>query len=457
MADDKIADVTIRLHPEFDDSSIGRLQSAVSKSIASPLISSTIEIGRSFSSMLANVRTLLGQFFAGSARETKEGMPDTSGRIGRDLLGVGMGILGFVAGLFEIASGLAPVRTMMSAITSMFQMVFLPIGMILMAFLIPVLQGLAMVLQSKTFQHLLDETSEFVSFVTKLDIPRLVWEALVRLYDQLTKWFGSVINTTRASIVFALELLAMLGRDIVGWARDFGRAILVLVGLVRSSLLLIYSFGVMAWAGIRVFYSLALSTLRTFWGDSVAFFRAMSAGVAVLVRMIIFVGDLMAGVFRSFIAWLWDRLSGAFSFIHGIIERVFGFLTGVFHPILADIRNILHFIYSLVRHITSLVNPEHIVGAIESLPQSLGNSLGTFFSNIAKLDTGGYISSSGLAVVHKGEHVVPAGHTLEGRENNVYNINLNMHLYGVTNVKELADKIQKEIEHRTGRMLRWSS
>ena len=56
----------------------------------------------------------------------------------------------------------------------------------------------------------------------------------------------------------------------------------------------------------------------------------------------------------------------------------------------------------------------------------------------------------------KGENVIPAGASLNNG-NGTTNITLHMTVNGVTDVRDLVDKVQKEIEKRTGRMLRWST
>ena len=61
-----------------------------------------------------------------------------------------------------------------------------------------------------------------------------------------------------------------------------------------------------------------------------------------------------------------------------------------------------------------------------------------FVSDIApKAATGGYVERSGLAVIHEGENVIPAGQAANG------NINVNINFSAYTNAT--ADEISKAI------------
>lgn len=78
-----------------------------------------------------------------------------------------------------------------------------------------------------------------------------------------------------------------------------------------------------------------------------------------------------------------------------------------------------------------------------------------FFKGISHLDTGGYIQSSGIAVVHKGESVVPAGGSLAKGAGHTFNITVNANTTSATTPKDIANEVMKAIESRVGRLQGW--
>ncbi len=81
------------------------------------------------------------------------------------LLPILMGIGGVVT---AVLGSLKPIQTVISAIGTMFSMLFMPIALILLAFLSPVLMGLAAILSSKLFDKMLSYTSRLVGYMFSL-------------------------------------------------------------------------------------------------------------------------------------------------------------------------------------------------------------------------------------------------------------------------------------------------
>ncbi len=94
------------------------------------------------------------------------------------------------------------------------------------------------------------------------------------------------------------------------------------------------------------------------------------------------------------------------------------------------------------------------IGMLIKLLSGLGNSvvkgIGSLFKGLPKFATGGEVRQTGMAVVHKGEYVVPAHHT--NTTNHHISINVNVQGGSTTN---MGDIIASQIEKRLRALKGW--
>jgi phage-related protein len=182
----------------------------------------------------------------------------------------------------------------------------------------------------------------------------------------------------------------------------------------------------------------------------------IDVGRFILSHITVFFNDIFKGL--TFIATVFtSALRNAANFIVRPFVAMWDGIQKVFVPPINVIKTILNYIFGGIKDVINAIRGvTNIGGDIKSIPSKIGGAVTGFFSGLAHLASGGSIISSGLAVVHKGENVIPAGASLNNG-NGTTNITLHMTVNGVTDVRDLVDKVQKEIEKRTGRMLRWST
>ncbi len=446
--------ITLRIEAEADQESFGKLKKLIASNIATPLIQSLENMTASLAGAIGETRLLrdLRKNQPPSDENTKS-QGDAQQRRHTHILAAIGAVGGLLGGILGIALSLKPVTAIMQAIGSMFQMIFLPIGMILMAFLMPVLQGLAMVLGSGTFQGILKKTAEFMNFMVGLNLPKIIWGAAEAIWHGIIDGIPAFFNALGMSIAMLqididLKLLA-LGKYIWNALLAFGEAKIVkplqqlwnsITGLFSPAIVLISDFlGVMA-RGISNL-PLLFASLGVLFGS--------------------FMGSLGTNLKNDLVGlgkYVWNTL---YSFgdakIVKPLRQLWSDIVGVFRTPIEVVRNIISFIWGGIKDlINAFKGISSTFSNIANLPSSLGSTIGNIFSGVAHLAGGGTILASGLAVVHKGESVVPAGSSLNGSAGET-NVNLYMTVNGVTNVRDLVDKVQNEIERRTGRMLRWSS
>jgi hypothetical protein len=258
---------------------------------------------------------------------------------GKQLLG---GVSAIAGGIIGIITQLKPVKAILGAIGSIFELIFLPVGLILMAFLAPVLMGLAQLISSKTFQGILTGVMKFVTFMFTLT-PQKIANAIGVFFTRSITYIGVVIG-------------ALL--DISGITKNF-----------RSD------------------------------------FNIFRGVIIAIIQGLVF-------LFTKF------------------PQQIIGGFTSAFY------NGINYLIQGMGNIVSSIINAVNPASWISSLPH---------------LASGGAIVSSGLAVLHSGETVIPANQSFGG-----HTFNISIHGgNGMQSPRDFANQVMNEIEKRTGRIQRW--
>jgi phage-related protein len=440
--------VTLAIAPVIDEASLSKLKATLSSAMGKTAVSIEKIISGGLTATIYNIKSHLSSAsFAIKSKlakifddEDKLGShltallsklnqsQEKSGAKARSgierLIGGAIGLLGQIA---SAVMSLKPVQKMISAISSLFQMIFLPIGLILMAFLMPVLQGLAQVLSSKIFEKIMIATSNFLKWVTALDIPSILGTALSNFWN----WMVGGLTTFFGGIGTALGEFKSL---VVGRIDSF-------INMVKE-----------AYAVLQAGVMRVVDGLETLWGyidGGIKFVVGIFSPLfGILVNGVKFLGNLLMVPLNAIMSGI--------NFVMGIFSSFWGFIQNPIQMVVSFLQMISNGINSFIGVVHKLNPANDVKSAVSSVGNAVSNAVSGVFSGIAHLASGGTIVSSGLAVVHKGETVVPAGKTMGG-ESQQNSFHIEIHVHGVTDPRELADRVQKEFESRTGRMLRWSS
>jgi len=465
--------VTLAIAPVIDEASLSKLKAtldsamgktavSIGKIISGGLTAAIYNVKSHLSSVSFDIKAKLARIFDDEDQlgshlkallsklnqsQEKSGAKASSG-IER-LIG---GVIGLLGQIVSAVMSLKPVQKMISAISSLFQMIFLPIGLILMAFLMPVLQGLAQVLSSKIFEKIMIATSNFLKWVTALDLPSILGTALSNFWN----WAAGGLATFFGGVGTALGEFKSL---VVGRIDSF-------INMVKE-----------AYAVLQAGVMRVVAGLETLWGDinsGIKFVVGIFSPLfGILVNGVKFLGNLLMvplnaimsginfvmGLFSSFWGFIQNPIQMVMSFLQMIsngINSFWGFIQNPVQMVVSFLQMISNGINSFIGVVDKLNPANDVKSAVSSVGNAVSNAVSGVFSGIAHLASGGTIVSSGLAVVHKGETVVPAGKTMGG-ESQQNSFHIEIHVHGVTDPRELADRVQKEFESRTGRMLRWSS
>ena len=291
-------------------------------------------VGSSIFSKVGNFMHKINPF--GKAPNAPSGGAKSGGKEGLSVRSLRAPLIGIAGGVLGIIANLKPVKTILGAIGSIFSLIFLPLGMIMMAFLAPVLMGLVSILSSKVFQNLLKWSVGFFRFMMKLS---------------------------------PTQILTSIGKFIV------------------------------------------------------------SLGLGIIKGFVTIGGSIINGVGKFFMTLINYVINLPSEILKGLMNLgtwiVNGFVTAV---------------STIVKSLLNAVNPANI-----------GKSIGNFFAGITKLDSGGTIAQTGMALVHKGETVVPSNTNVGGH---TFNITVN-HSGGMYDPKKVAEDTLREIERKLGRLQRW--
>ena len=119
-----------------------------------------------------------------------------------------------------------------------------------------------------------------------------------------------------------------------------------------------------------------------------------------------------------------------------LMYKLFLFIYDHLSPVFTEIMSAIHSLILFIQDIS---------------PSNMMNSIGSFFSSIPKLASGGNIYSNGLAYLHAGETVIPKG----GNQNNTFNITL--HSTGNTSMDmdQLSNEVYKRIQNKVRGSTPW--
>jgi TP901 family phage tail tape measure protein len=302
----------------------------------------------------------------------------------------------------------------------------------------------------KTFNFKLDQASQAVQSLMK-GVGLLLLPALGHLMDIVTPLIGQFSNwlIKSGALQNAMGFLGTTFKTVVGivqgaigvfsatvgwfqknqWAIDLlvaalagigvAIAVAVIPGMIAAGVAAVASFG--AWAIAAG--AAALATLAA--AAPFIIIGVIIAGVVFGVIMAIqhwgqimtwlggvcgAIGSFVGGVFSdlgSFLHGLISDIGGAFSGLGTLLSNIWngivGIIKGAINDVIGIINGFIGFIDSIQIHIPSIgVGPFHT-------PAFDWNGLG--IPKIPYLDTGGFVQSTGLAVVHRGETVFPASTT----------------------------------------------
>lgn len=274
---------------------------------------------------------------------------------------------------------------------------------------------------------LLPKLADLAGFVTGTIIPG--FENMVKGVGNVIQWFG---KHEEAATALKVGLVVMGG---------------AIVGVAVPAFI--------AWAGAAG--AAAVATIAATW-PALAIGAAVGLGVAGIVLAVKHWGDItkwISGVWTESINWIGGVFSGFGTKVHDIVGAIGNafsglgtFVHGVWDGIVGGIKDAINWIIGAI---------DTFIGALDSIKINLGPiHVGLNIPQIPKLDTGGFIESTGLAVVHKGETVVPPGTSImpssitNATSQNSRPIVINLHMNGRQTATALIPDLVELIRNGTG-------
>jgi len=309
------------------------------------------------------------------------------------LVGALTGIVGLLSIIVKFVMGMVIVRKIMKAIQQVFQVFFIPMALVVLGFLLPFLMLMSSLLKSIDWK-------KYVSLM--MEISKVVTEILKPLFDVLKKNLPEIIKvTTYIGMFIGAMLLAPL-LTIMG-------IIYVFVSVAK----MIYSF--IKWVSPYVigFLKWIYSVMKNSYSFLVSILRGIPDFIMNLPSNLL---HLLISAMDYLIFKLPSKLAGLFTNLgHDIITGISSMITGGF--------------------------------------SSIGQDLSNFFSG--KFQTGGIVGRTGIAVVHAGETIIPAGYNSSASRGGMV-VNLHVEVHG-SNINEsvLVDRIIRELENEVASRRRW--
>ena len=217
--------------------------------------------------------------------------------------------------------------------------------------------------------------------------------------------------------------------------------------------------GVFSWLGTLV---------HTIIFGIINWFKSLSGGLKALlvVALIVFapIVALILGVilvvthWGAIMHWFGSVFSQIGSQIHSIIDQIgqkfsaLGtFVQGVWQGIVGAVKSAINFIIGIING---------FIGGIDNIHISAGPiQIGFNIPKIPYLASGGYVESSGFAMIHRGETVIPARTSpIGGTGAGGTAVNMTVNIYGPS--RQMADQFIDEVSRRLrqkGNFVTWTS
>jgi hypothetical protein len=145
-------------------------------------------------------------------------------------------------------------------------------------------------------------------------------------------------------------------------------------------------------------FALAVAAIYVWWRPITGFFSGIIAWFTGVWRTLT---GLVTAPFDAAVATIKGLWNGLIGFFAGLPGRIAGIFSGVFNVLIAPFKAATDFITRIWDDTVGKLKVPSIPGA---------GVISGLASHIPGLQTGGTITSTGLALLHQGETVVPAGH-----------------------------------------------
>ncbi len=291
------------------------------------------------------------------------------------------------------------------------------------------------------------------------------------------------------AVVIAIVLVnAFIAWAVAAWAAAVATVAATWPILLIGAIVAIVVFGIIQavkhWGAIVTWLGNVWKTISTAIGGAfnwlgatihniifgvIAWFQNLSGGFKALlaVALVVFfpIVALILGVilvvknWGAIMKWFGGVFSSIGSFIHSIISKIGDafsglgtMIHGVWDGIVSKIKGAINFIIGLINGFIGGVDAIHVdVGPIH---------VGFAIPKVPYLASGGYVESTGLAMIHRGERVVPARTSPIGGGGVGGGQAVNMYITINGPSRQMADDFIKEISRRLkqqGVLVSWTS
>jgi phage-related protein len=320
----------------------------------------------------------------------------------------------------DFLMNLEPIKALTDVIDNILKLFFMPLALMLMMILLPIFKAIVGALGSASW-------TAFMKTIT--DIGKTIGDLFASFISVLGK--QNLITGLKALFLLIATPVIALGivvASIVTLITAIVSAVGFLINLVRAGIGEIVG-------GYKEFVSL----VNKFWSD--------------VVKGISDIAGWLSGAFISAV----KEIIAGIGIVVKFFSDIWSWITGGVNAVLKLIGNGISIIVNVVLGIWDWLN--RILGGFLSSIMSVFNSIESILSKIPHFQSGGYVPSNTLAVLHAGEVVVPSNIVKEaksvGGNSFVISINMSNNISSNVDVQRLADDIERELEKRLRRLRTW--
>ena len=307
----------------------------------------------------------------------------------------------------------------------------------------------------KKTKQLADPTEDYADKVNKLNarftemkvqvgtalMP--IFERLASILERVFRWFGEHPTITKFAVAIA--------------AIGTGLALIVGPILMIAAILPAISVGLGMMAGGLTAVSIAGAPL---W----AIILAIIAAVVILAALAYLVYKNWDEILNALVeAWNWVRdtainawdaittaVTNALNFIIGLWQSFRDFVGGVWEWILEKVHGTIEGIKDRIKSLIEVA--QSVWDAIKNIFAKPIQAIVNIVQNVGKAikgyQTGGYVSETGLAYLHKGEYVMPKKNIEVGKVSTGQNYNFYINSINGLTGRDIAEQLQKELSKK---------
>jgi len=354
---------------------------------------------------------------------------------GAGLLSIATGVAMIIDMFRRVASiimDLEPIKVTNQMMMTMLKLVFLPVGMMLMGILMPIII---------TYFRMMQEVGwgNFITFMFN------VGKTIGNIFSTIIKVFG-----TKNIMTAIMGMILIISAPLIAITLLIGVIMVIISAIAGAIGFVVNTIG-------NIFNWLSKLKLPSPSEIANAFKNLFSALGEGFEKVIEILGNVLIGAWKGIVntfTTIFNSILGAINVSVGVLNVIYTWFTGILENAVNGIVNLVSIESNAISQFWGWISSS--VMAVWNVIVDAIKGIEHFLKSLPSFQSGGYIPSTTVAVIHGGETVVPKGKVMMGGggTNNIV-ININNEIHGAVDVDRMTDEIYQQLQIKLRRLRTW--